>query len=1076
MTESGSATRSTQSTKAARIEQGLIDQEERYALVAQASAEGVYDWNVVSNQLYTSSRLRELIGITETDAANIDWNQRIHPDDFDRYRQALIAHFKGQAPRLRCEYRVRCRSGEYRWFLDSGLAVRDESGRCTRLVGAISDITERKNAEDALRESEERYALAMTAVNEAIYDWRIDRGEIYFSPNIHLQLGFSADELRTPEDWQRRIHPDDVVQYQAAMLEHFKGRTERFECTYRYRAPDGSWRWARQHGIALRDASERAFRMIGATGDVTDAKRTEEALEQARTRLSEAIEAISEGFALFNADDRLILCNSQFRNFYAVAADVIVPGTPFERMLRTTVQRDVVADARDRSEEWIAERLTRHRNPSGPREYRLNDGRWLKISERRTAEGGVVGVYTDITSLKTRESQLSEMVDHAAKARDEAEQARARLFDAIESVTEGFVLFDAADRIVLCNSRYRQFFAELAGGDVGSMVVEGTKFEDFLRTAYARGMFPDRETSVDRWIEPLLRHRQLPQGTRERPLADGRWLQVSERRTQDGGLVAVYTDITEAKRREAQLGELVDSLAIARDHAMDATRTKSKFLASMSHELRTPLNAVIGITEMLQEDAARMGLREFEEPLYRIHRAGTHLLALINDVLDISKIEAGKLQLHLEQVALEPLIQDAALTIRALAAKNRNQLLISCADHLGSMRTDATRLRQIVLNLLSNACKFTEDGTVTLQAAREQENDDDWLRIVVVDTGIGMTADQLSRLFQEFSQADSSTTRRYGGTGLGLAITKKLCQMMNGAIEVDSSPGKGTRFTVRLPIGGSSPGMEANSAATRSPYPPTSGENGVALVIDDDATVRDMLTKFLVQEGFDPITAKDGEEGIRIAYDRKPAVITLDVMMPGLDGWSVLQRLKSDPAVAAIPVVMLTILDDQNKGYALGAAEYLTKPIDRQRLHEVLAKYARADQRGHVLVVEDDKSTQEMLRRILVSDGWRVSVARNGRTALSLVDRDAIDVILLDLIMPEMDGFEFIEELPRRMEPHPLPPIVVITAADLTEEDRGRLNGAVERVLSKGTFERHALLAQLRSVLAQHARAREGGP
>ncbi len=279
----------TKIIEARSVDQSWRDQQERYALVAQASAEGFYDWNVATNQLYTSPRLRQLLGMAETDTANIDWNQRIHPEDFDRYRQALIAHFKQQSPRLRCEYRVRVRPGQYRWFLDSGLAVRDDAGRCTRLVGAISDITERKDAETALRESEERYALAMTAVNEAVYDWRIDRDEIYYSPNIHLQLGFSAEELRSSEDWRRRIHPDDAARYRAAMRAHFKGETPRFDCTYRYRAADGRWRWARQHGIALRDANGRAHRMIGATGDITDAKRIEEELEEARTRLTETM-------------------------------------------------------------------------------------------------------------------------------------------------------------------------------------------------------------------------------------------------------------------------------------------------------------------------------------------------------------------------------------------------------------------------------------------------------------------------------------------------------------------------------------------------------------------------------------------------------------------------------------------------------------------------------------------------------------------------------------------------------------------------------------------------------------------
>jgi PAS domain S-box-containing protein len=832
MTERGPTARNTGITEARLSEQAFRDQGERHALVAQASSEGIYDWNVVTNQLYTSPRLRELIGLGESDPANIDWNRRIHADDFDRYRQALVAHFKRQSPRLRCEYRFQIKSGEYRWFLDSGLAVRDDAGRCTRLVGAISDITERKNAEDALRESEERYALAMNAVNEAVYDWRIDRNEIYYSPNIHLQLGFAAEELHTPEDWRRRIHPDDAVRYREVMLEHFKGRTPRFEYTYRYRAPDGNWRWARQHGIALRDTAGRAYRMIGATGDVTDAKLTEQALEQARTRLSEAIEAISEGFALFDADDRLVLCNTQFREFYAEAGDIIVPGTPFEQMLRASMDRDLIAGARDRSHEWFAARMQRHRDPTAPHEYRLSDGRWLKISERETAEGGIVGVYTDITDLKARESQLSGMIDHAAKARDEVEQARARLLDAIESITEGFVLFDADDRIVLCNSRYRRFFAELAGHDVGSLVVEGTKFEDFIRAAYARGMFPDQEPNTDRWVERIMQHRRAPQAPRERPLADGRWLQVSERRTQDGGLVAIYADITERKHAEEAIRAARDAAeaALRELQAAQASLVHAQKMAALgqltagvAHEIKNPLNFVnnfaglsVELLDELKEAAAQamgaLGADKHAEMvetiamltgnLEKIAEHGRRADGIVKSMLQHSRGGSGDWQ----STDLNALV-DEALNLAYHGARAQDQsfnitLERDLDGNLAPIEVVAQDVMRVFLNLIGNGFYATNmrsregDATYRPVLSITMREVGDAVEVRVRDNGIGIPAEHREKLFQPFF-----TTKPAGeGTGLGLSISYEIVTLQHGGtITADSEVGHFTEFTVRLP-------------------------------------------------------------------------------------------------------------------------------------------------------------------------------------------------------------------------------------------------------------------------------------
>jgi GAF domain-containing protein/CheY-like chemotaxis protein len=491
-----------------------------------------------------------------------------------------------------------------------------------------------------------------------------------------------------------------------------------------------------------------------------------------------------------------------------------------------------------------------------------------------------------------------------------------------------------------------------------------------------------------------------------------------------------------------------------------ADRHKSEFLANMSHELRTPLNAIIGYSEMLQEDAADLGAGELTDDLKRINAAGKHLLELINAVLDLSKIEAGKMELYLESFEIGGLVRDIAAVIQPLAAKNANRLDLRCPEEIGTMRADLTKVRQALFNLLSNACKFTDRGTIALAVARELREDQDWVVFSVSDTGIGMTPEQLARLFEVFSQADAATTRKYGGTGLGLALSRRLCRMMGGDVTVESEAGRGSTFTIRLPARVAEAIEEPAAPAPLADHLPPGV--GTVLVIDDEAAVRDLMQRFLIKEGFRVVTAASGEEGLRWARELRPDAITLDVMMPGMDGWAVLSALKADPDVAEIPVIMLTIVDDRNLGYALGASDYLTKPIDRERLVSVLKQHRRD---RPVLVVDDDAEVRQLLRRTLESEGFAIVEAENGRVALERLRGEPPSLILLDLMMPEMDGFEFVAAL-RRHEGWRAIPVVVITARDLSREDRERLNGHVEKILQKGTYDRDQLLAEVRELVA----------
>ena len=676
---------------------------------------------------------------------------------------------------------------------------------------------------------------------------------------------------------------------------------------------------------------------------------------------------------------------------------------------------------------------------------RLNKAMGAMIEGQHEIELPPVG--SDEIGVMARTLRLfRESIAERARLEAMAQEQRRTLETAIETISEGFALYDASDRLVLANSRYRAIYP-----GISDLIVPGTSFATIIQGGADRNLVDFGSRSREEWVADRLAQHRDGENVLEQRYADGRWVRISERKTCDHGTVIVYTDITELKQRQVELQQ-------AKEQADAANQAKSQFLASMSHELRTPLNAIIGYSEMLIEEAEEIGQDDFVPDLRKIRKSGKHLLSLINDILDLSKIEAGKTEIYIETFEVESLVSQVQATITPLIMKNNNRFTVHVDPDAGVLQTDQTKLRQNLLNLLSNASKFTHDGSISLSVRRYPGREGaDWIEFAVTDTGIGMTPEQKAKLFQAFTQADSSTSRNYGGTGLGLAITKHFCLMLGGDIRVDTEHGKGSSFTMRVPC--NHPQVERPAIQeTASPAEAT------VLIIDDERASRESLSAALIREGYRVLSAPGGREGLRLARQEKPDAIILDVIMPEIDGWTVLRWLKSDPELSTIPVILVTVLGDQDMGLALGAAEHLTKPIDPQELLEVLERVRHADDRTDVLVVDDDETTRDMLRRTLTREGWSVREAVNGAQGLAEAAGKRPSVILLDLMMPEIDGFEVLSKLRQDPDLRDIP-VIVVTAKELTIQEREWLHSNAMEVFQKGAYGRSELITSLRAMI-----------
>jgi PAS domain S-box-containing protein len=826
-------------------------------------------------------------------------------------------------------------------------------------------------------------------------------------------LGFRPDEL-VEQSLSKFISPAETREFTAALREVVKKGVTR-NARLNPRSASGETIATTLNASALRDP---AGRVIGAIGILRDMRE----LDKARAYAESLIKNAPDPVFVSDLEGKILQANDAVSQLLGFRPDELVEQS-LSRLISPEETREFTAALR----EVVKNGVTRN--------ARLNP---------RTASGEVIPTTLNASALRDPEGRVIGAIGILRDMR-ELDKARAYAESLIKNAPDPVFVSDLEGKILQANDAVSQLLGfrpdELVEQSLSKFISaeETREFTAALREVVAKGVTRDAR------LNPRSASGEVIPTT----------LNASALRDSDGrviGAIGILRDMRELDK--------------AREAAEIANRAKSQFLANMSHELRTPLNAIILYSELLQEEAEDLGVKKFIPDLEKICNSGKHLLSLINDVLDLSKIESGKMDLLLETFDVPEMIRDVVSTIQPLTRRNANRLEVNCPDRLGTMHADLTKVRQSLFNILSNACKFTEGGTIWLEVTRQQE-DEGRITFRVSDTGIGIEPEDLTKLFLPFSQMDATPTRRVGGTGLGLAITRHFCEAMGGGILVESTPGVGSTFTIRLP--GQFTASD-RTVSTDGPRPKAGMDRTLTvLVIDDDPGFRDLVTRFLSKEGFRVVSASDGDEGLMRARQLRPDLITLDVLMPGLDGWSLLAVLKADPALADIPVIMLTIADDRNKGFALGASEYLTKPLDRGRLAAILQKYRGRGQCCSALVVEDDEATRRVLRETLESEGWDVADAADGRAGLAAFERRRPDLILLDLLMPEMDGFEFLEEL-RKEDVDRSIPIIVITAKTIAVEDRRRLNGSVERILLKNDSSLEDLLRKVRDLASTYAR------
>ncbi len=809
-----------------------------------------------------------------------------------------------------------------------------ELRRTQHAIGEMAKLIGLREADLRARESQYR-TLADNATDLIILQ---DRSlvPLYISPASRRMLGYEPDIL-AKLTVEQLVHPDDIGGFVEAFAQLDRGEP-RSRSVHRLRHKDGSYLWVEASLQIVPPKDDDPSRILTVVRDISERKQAEDAASALRRLLSDAIEAMQDGVAVYDAEDRLVLVNESLRKRRVDEREVFTTGRSYEEIVRQ--YWDELEDNGAEREKHIAMGLERHRLGDGyPWEVQDQAGTWHLTRHFRTRDGGILTVSTDITALK--------------KAEAEAVRARELVVDAIEAMQDAVSLYDSDDRLVLANK------ALLQRTQISNLFAAGTRFEDLIRRFWSAQQIADNPGAFEAFVTSRLAHFKQGDGTPfESRTENGEWFITRHFRTRDGGTISLTTEITAAKLA-------AEHIEAARDAAESANRAKSTFLASMSHEIRTPMNGVLGFAELLQLDS---GLSATQRGHVRgIYEAGKSLLALINDILDFSKIEAGKLEVESVPMHPDAVVDGAVSILRSQFTSKGLELKVEVAPDIPAWIVgDPTRVRQNLLNLMSNALKFTEKGSVTVRVLRQAVANGETLRFEVQDTGIGIPADRLHLLFEEFTQVDRSTTRRYGGTGLGLAICKRLAQAMDGDVGVESEPGVGSTFWFTVAL------AEIATPDESQPARISAGSTNAHILVAEDLPMNQRVIEgYLTRAGHRVTLVANGLEAVAALRTGHFDLVLMDMEMPEMDGISATRAIRGeDGPMRDVPIIALTanaLLEDAALCRAAGMNDFLSKPIDRAALYSAIGKWAGSGER-HAVPPTPVRKTMPVLEAEIADD------------------------------------------------------------------------------------------------------------
>jgi PAS domain S-box-containing protein len=926
------------------------------------------------------------------------------------------------------------------YWLDADIhSIKDENGVFRGYVAVETDITATKRAEAELQRERLRLENVILGTNVGIWETNLQTGESIVDQRWAEMLGYQLDELRpfVNDKAMAMVHPDDFRDFRDRLVQHIKGQVDFFESEHRVRHKDGHWVWVLSRGkIASRTPDGRAEWFAGTHMEVSERHALFDKVRESSEMLSAIVVNLPCGLSVFDADLHLVLETPLYRKLLGLPDSLFAsPPVRYEDLIRYNVQRGEFTQSQANAI------IQRARRPVPHRVERLRpNGVTLEIRNEPMRGGGLITTYTDITEQK--------------KAEVEAHRSDLMLRASIDALDEAFVMYDPQDRLVLCNQRYKDVYPIAA-----QVMQPGKTFEEIVRYGAERGEYKAAIGRVDEWLSERMRVHRAADTDVIQELENGTVLRILERKTPEGYIVGFRIDVTDLVR--------------AKEAAEVASRSKSQFLANMSHEIRTPMNAILGMLNLLQSTA--LDSRQLDY-VGKTEGAAKSLLGLLNDILDFSKVEAGKMTLEKNTFRMDQLMRDLGVILSASTGDKHVEILFDLDQRLPvNLIGDSLRLKQVLINLGGNAIKFTEQGEVVVRIrVIDLQPQQAKLEFSVRDTGIGIARENIERIFEGFTQAEASTTRRFGGTGLGLTISSRLVGLMGGQLELDSEAGKGSNFHFTITLG-------IDTAANLAPVQPTPEDlrQLSVLIIDDNPAAIQIMRAMVTQLGWKAEFAQSGEQALACLEERAKAgpspfqAVFVDWQMPGMDGWETSRKIRHAMAAGNAPILVMVTAHGREMLMQRSEREqslldgYLVKPVTSSMLFDAVMS-ARLVKRGEalpptarqhkpkrlaamrVLVVEDNKLNQLVAQELLVREGALVTLAANGQLGVQAVVQaePPFDAVLMDVQMPVMDGYAATRAI-RQLPGFQSLPIIAITANAMASDRQESLDAGMNDHVGK---------------------------